>query len=91
MVDEPGMVGPCLDTDPDGEPFATGTSTASSNDNNLMDSPSRNTSFGNHLRAKLTDAEGNNFTYDSRFHLNFRCNAPEEAPPACLIERTTIR
>ncbi len=89
--ENPPGVGPCTDTLGQEAAFATGTSMARSNDNNLFDSPSRNTSFGNHLRASLTDAEGNDFVYDARFQLNFRCNTPEFGPPACLIERTTIR
>jgi hypothetical protein len=91
QVENPPGVGPCTDTTGQSEPFATGTSMARSNSNNLNDSSSRNTSFGNHLKASLTDADGNSFVYDSRFHLNFRCNAPDFAPPACLVERTSIR
>ena len=91
QVENPPGVGPCTDTADATEPFATGTSMVKSNDNNLFDSPSRNTSFGNHVKASLTDVDGNSFVYDSRFHLNFRCNAPEFGPPACLIDRTSIR
>lgn len=91
QVENPPGVGPCTDTEGEIEPFATGTSMARSNDNNLFDSPSRNTSFGNHLKASLTDADGNSVVYDNRFHVNYRCNAPEFAPPACLIERESLR
>lgn len=93
-----GIAGPCTDTqnylDLEDEPelLYTGLSRASSNDNNQFDSPSRNTSFGNRIRASLTDVEtGEEVTYVSRFHLNFRCNVPDMAPPACLIERSSLR
>lgn len=91
QVDDPPGVGPCTDTFGETEPFATGTSMAKSNDNNVFDSPSRNTSFGNHLKASLTDAAGNDFVFDRRFHVNFRCNTPDFGPPACEIDRTSIR
>ncbi|MFW2384114.1 MAG: hypothetical protein ACN4GZ_20345 [Acidimicrobiales bacterium] len=89
--ENPPGVGPCTDTLGQSGPYATGTAMARANDNNLFDSPSRNTSFGNRLKATLTDNDGNKVVYSTRFHLNFRCNTPEFGPPACLIERTTIR
>ncbi len=89
--ENPPGVGPCTDTLGQTDAFATGTSMARSNDNNLFDAPGRNTSFGNSMKASLTDAAGNNLVYQARFHLNFRCNAPEFGPPACLIETNTIR
>lgn len=89
--DDPPGVGPCTDTLGVDGPYATGTAWARSNDNDLFGSGERGNAFGNHLRASMTDTEGNEFVYSARFHLTSRCFEPESAPPRCLIEGGTIR
>lgn len=91
QVENPPGVGPCTDTLGGVAPYATGTSNARANDNDLFGSDTRGNAFGNLLIASLTDADGQSFKYKSRFHLNSRCHVDQFAPPACLIERTSIK
>ena len=88
QVEEPPGVGPCTDTLGMNGPYATGTALVRANDNDLFGSGTRGNSFGNHVVATLRTADGEPFTYHSRFHVNSRCHGGEFEPPACLLEWT---
>jgi hypothetical protein len=79
---DPGFVGPCLDTDGTEAALASGTTTYQRQDNDLFGSGTRGNSFGDRGQAVL-DGGG---SYEWRFHLNNRCYAPEGGPPTCLLE-----
>jgi hypothetical protein len=85
-------VGPCTDTDDSDEMFATGTTRYRSNDNDLFGSETRGNAFGDGGKAALTAvADSQNYTYNWVFHINSRCHGPEFGPPACLVERASLR
>lgn len=89
------LIGPCEDiaeqlADPDAEPFATGTANWKGNDNDVFGSETRGNSFGDGIKAVVTDSAGNDYRYTSTFHVNNRCHAPEFAPPACLRDAGTL-
>jgi hypothetical protein len=84
------FVGPCTDTDDDAEFFARGTTSFKSNDNDLFGSGTRGNAFGDQGRAEVMDGAGNYYDYSWKFHLNSRCYAPEDGPPACLIEAASL-
>lgn len=89
------LIGPCEDiaeqlADPEAEPLATGTANWHGVDNDLGDSGTRANAFGDSVRAMVTDQDGNDWRYSHRFHINTRCNAPEMAPPSCLILHSSL-
>lgn len=84
------FVGPCTDTDDDGAFFASGTTSFKNNDNDLFGSGSRGNAFGRRGTASVTDADGTEYSYTWRFHLNSRCYTPEDGPPACLIDTAKL-
>jgi hypothetical protein len=90
LVEQPPGVGPCTDTFGMEQAFATGTGMSRQNDNDLFGSGTRGNSFGGHLVASLRTADGNNFQYHSRFHVNSRCHGGESEPPACLLDWTKL-
>lgn len=85
MVDDPPGVGPCTDSIPDGDPLV-GTGSFMNNDNDLFGSGTRGNAFGGWGRIR---AEGR--TYSWRFHTNSRCYVPDEEPPRCEIDRSSLR
>jgi hypothetical protein len=91
MDADPPLVGPCTDTDDAMNLIASGTARFMSNDNDLFGSGTRGNAFGNRINAQLEDDEGNAYRYSSRFHFASRCHAPDDAPPACLIDRSRLQ
>jgi len=89
VEDAPG-VGPCTDTSEETGPWATGTTSYHGNDNDLFGSETRGNAFGDRGKASLTDNEGGEWSYDFRFHVNSKCYAPEDGPPACLMVVRTL-
>lgn len=85
------LVGPCTDTDDDGSFFAAGTVSFQSNDNDLFGSGTRGNSFGDQGKGDVTDADGNEYSYSWKFHINDRCYEPDDGPPACLIDTATLK
>lgn len=85
------LVGPCTDTDDSEGPYATGTAQFRVNDNDLEASGTRGNAFGDHGHATLTTADGTTVRAHWRFHVNDRCYAPDDGPPACLIEFVELR
>lgn len=85
------LVGPCTDTDDDGSFFASGTTSYKGNDNDLFGSDTRGNAFGDQGKADVTDGEGNDYRYSWKFHINSKCYAPEDGPPACLIQRSKLQ
>jgi hypothetical protein len=84
-------VGPCTDTDDALHLIGSGTARFLGNDNDLFGSGTRGNAFGDRGVATLVDADGNRLRYSWRFQLNSRCHAPEDGPPACLIEGSSLR
>jgi hypothetical protein len=87
-LDSPGnrpLVGPCTDTDDDASFFASGTTSYKSIDNDVFFSGTRSNSFGDQGRADLTAGNGDEYSYQWKFHLNSSCYAPMDGPPSCLI------
>lgn len=80
------LVGPCTDTDDSEAPYATGTAQFRYNDNDLFASGTRGNAFGDHGHAVLTTADGDTLHAHWRFHVSDRCYAPDDGPPACLIQ-----
>jgi hypothetical protein len=91
MIEDAPLVGPCTDTDPADDPLYVGTSSVTANDNDLFVSGTRGNAFGSRLLFRGQDADGNAVKYTRRFHVNDRCRASEDAPPACLIETSYLR
>ena len=89
-ADAPG-IGPCLDTDDAMHLIGSGTGGLSVHDNDLTGSGTRGNAVGNRGVVNVVDDDGNSFRYAFRFHLSSRCHAPEDGPPACLIERSSLR
>lgn len=89
------LIGPCEDIqdqlDAGSGPWATGTVRWKAKTNNLFESDSRPNTFGDRSTAVLTDQAGNTWDYRNVFRLNTRCNAPDEAPPACLVDNSSLR
>jgi hypothetical protein len=84
------FVGPCLDTDDKLNRVARGTTTFRGNDNDLEGSGTRGNAFGDQGNANVS-ANGDRYRYSWKFHLNDRCYAPEDGPPACLIDRAKLQ
>ena len=87
----PPLVGPCTDTDEAGSPFATGQMSFHGKDNDFDVSGTRGNAFGDQGRAMVTDGAGDTYRYSWLFRLNDRCYAPEDGPPACLIDTATLQ
>jgi hypothetical protein len=85
------LVGPCTDTDDEATLFADGTASVRGHDNDLFGSGTRGNAFGDFFQADVIDADGNEYSYSRRFHVNDRCYQPDDGPPACLIETSTLR
>lgn len=83
-------VGPCTDTDDQGEFLASGSTSYKSQDNDAFGTTNRGNSFGHQGKASLTDSDGNDWSYKWKFHVNNRCYAPEFGPPACLRTPGTL-
>jgi hypothetical protein len=90
MVEDASGVGPCTDTDAGDTPLV-GTGRYHGNDNDLFASGTRGNAYGDRGTITGQDADGNRFTYSWRFHVNSRCYAPEDGPPACLIATSSFR
>ncbi len=93
-VDEP--MGPCQDIqdqleDPEAGPWATGTADMRFKDNDFFYTETRGNSFGDSTRAVVTDQEGNTYSFRNTFRLNDRCNAPEDGPPSCLVDKFQLK
>jgi hypothetical protein len=82
-------VGPCLDSY-GSERFAVGTARYRANNNDIVDSGSRAVAVSENGRAVVEDAEGQQYRYEWRFHVNSRCAAPPMAPPRCLTSSATL-
>jgi hypothetical protein len=85
------LVGPCTDTDDAMHLIGSGTARFIANDNDLFFSDTRANAFGDRGIANISDDEGNRFRYSWMFHINSRCFAPEDGPPACLIQRSSLQ
>ena len=90
------LIGPCEDIqqqldDPEAMPWAAGTARYTAHDNDFFRTETRGNSFGDKVSADLTDRYGNHHSYHHVFHLNWRCNQPDFAPPICLVERSKLR
>lgn len=89
------LIGPCEDIqqqlDSGGEPWATGTADFKAKTNDAFESGTRGVAFGDRTTAQLTDQAGNSYSYRNVFRLNQQCNAPEFAPPSCLVDNSTLR
>lgn len=91
LEDNPPLIGPCTDTD-DGEGlFADGTGSFHGKDNDFDGTGTRGNAFGDQGRATVTDDGGNSYQYSWLFRINDRCYAPEDGPPACLMDTATLR
>jgi hypothetical protein len=85
------LIGPCTDTDGAMHRVALGTASYQGNDNDLFGSDTRGNAFGDRGQGYLTDDAGNAYRYAWLFHVNSRCYAPEDGPPACLLELATLQ
>jgi hypothetical protein len=85
------LIGPCTDTDDAMHRIAVGTGSYLGNDNDLFGSETRGNAFGDRGQGYLTDDAGNAYRYAWLFHINSRCYAPEDGPPACLLELATLQ
>ena len=89
------LIGPCEDIQEQLEagtgPWATGVARWKAKTNNLFESEPRSNTFGDRTTAVVTDQEGDTWTYRNVFRLNFSCNFPENAPPTCLVDNSTLR
>lgn len=91
LEDNPPIVGPCTDTDGGDGLFAKGTGSFHGKDNDLEGTGTRGNAFGDQGRASVTDGSGNGYQYSWLFRLNDRCYAPDDGPPACLLDTSTLR
>ncbi len=89
-ADAPG-VGPCLDTDDAMHLIGSGAARFIANDNDLFGTDTRGNAFGDRGVIDFVDDAGDSFRYSWAFHINSRCFASEDGPPACLIERSSLR
>lgn len=85
------LVGPCTDTDDAMHLIGSGTAGFIVNDNDLFGSGTRGNAFGDRGIANIEDDDGNSFRYSWLFHVNSKCYAPDDGPPACLIERSSLQ
>jgi hypothetical protein len=85
------LIGPCTDTDDALHLIGSGTATFMGNDNDLFGSGTRGNAFGNRGMATIVDDDGNRFRYSWWFHVNSRCHAPDDGPPACLLEGSRLQ
>ena len=61
--DVPPLEGPCVDTDDQEGPWATGTARIGGNDNDVLVSQTRTNSFGARFQAAVTDDDGGTWRY----------------------------
>ena len=85
------LIGPCTDTDDANHLIGSGTASFIANDNDLFGSGTRGNAFGDRGFADIEDDEGNAFRYSWIFHVNSECLAPDDGPPACLIEDSSLQ
>jgi hypothetical protein len=91
LEDDPPFVGPCTDTDDGDGLFAKGTMRFQGKDNDFDGSGTRGNAFGDQGRATVTDTHGDKYRYSWLFRLNDRCYTPDDGPPVCLIDTSTLR
>lgn len=84
-------VGPCTDTDDAAAFFASGAGTYRVRDNDVDVSGTRGNAFGDRGSAVVTDESGQRYRYTVVFHVNDRCHAPETAPSACLVDKSSLK
>jgi hypothetical protein len=88
-------IGPCEDIqdqlDAGGKPWATGTADVRFKDNDFFYTETRGNAFGDRTKAMVTDQEGNTYSYRNVFRVNQQCNAPEDGPPACLVDNFQLK
>lgn len=89
MVDDPFFVGPCTDSRANGG--LVGTAQVQGNDNDVFVSGTRGNSWGDRGTIMARDADGEPHKYSWRFHTNDRCYVPEDGPPRCLIEQSSLK
>jgi hypothetical protein len=89
------LIGPCEDIqqqlDAGDDPWATGFADVKAKTNDFDFSGTRGVAFGDRTTAVVTDQDGNEYSYRNVFRLNGQCNAPEFAPPACLVDNSKLR
>lgn len=85
------LIGPCTDTDDAMNLLGSGTAAFIGNDNDLFGSQTRGNAFGDRGMVDVQDQDGNRLRYSWTFHVNSRCYAPEDGPPACLIEGGSLQ
>lgn len=88
---DPPLVGPCTDTDDADHLVASGTVAFRSNDNDVFGSGTRGNAFGDRGIASLESDDGTAYRYSWLFHVNSRCYSPDDGPPACLVETSSLR
>jgi hypothetical protein len=88
------LIGPCEDIqaqlDAGTGPWATGTARWKAKTNNLFESDNRANTFGDRTTAVVTDQAGDTWDYRNVFRLNFSCNAPDDGPPSCLVDNSSL-
>ncbi|MDH3500099.1 MAG: hypothetical protein OEM97_08260 [Acidimicrobiia bacterium] len=85
------FVGPCTDTDDGNGRFAAGTADYSFHNNDAFGTSPGAEAATEKLRADVTAANGDEYSYTSTFHYNDRCFTPEDGDEACLVDRSTLR
>lgn len=89
------LIGPCEDIQQQLEagsgPWATGTARWKAKTNNFFESEPRSNTFGDRTTAVVEDQDGNTWKYRNVFRLNFSCSFPEDAPPTCLVDNSSLR
>ena len=91
LESNPPLIGPCTDTDDGAGLFATGTMRFHGKDNDFDATGTRGNAFGDQGRAAVTDGAGDTYRYTWLFRLNDRCYEPDEGPPKCLIDTSTLQ
>jgi hypothetical protein len=85
------LIGACADTDDALSLFASGKSSFHGKDNDFEGTGTRGNAFGDQGKANVTGNGGSKYRYSWLFRLNDRCYVPDDGPPACLLDSSTLR
>ncbi len=79
-------VGPCVDTNDDGQLVAVGHGEWMFHSNNVVGDPNRGVAVYLSLRADMTAVDGTEFSYLYQLRFNSHCHVADGAGPVCFAE-----
>jgi hypothetical protein len=70
--------------------FASGKASFHGKDNDFEGTGTRGNAFGDQGKANVTGNGGSKYRSSWLFRVNDRCHLPDDGPPACLLDSSTL-